>query len=265
MYRSCCTLLTSALFTLNLSAATMVTLVEYNFTGKSSTDSLNGQAVTTTQAFQDAGGGTAWVANERFKADSSQVTGSNAEFLAYITLGTYINDHKGKETGLFELTGTMNVSGVGNVAPIGFSRLAAPPLNVRAFSADAQGWGTVSLSSAGGVISRLANTGTYENYGATSTSPITIVLDFRPSSGYNGTDNFGTISWRNNTGILGDAAITTNVAFNSIAISNQISIGETRPQLMSGSFTLTQIPEPSSAALLGGAFVLAAVRRRRRA
>ncbi len=240
MNRYYCALLSSALITLNLSASP-ITLVEYDFDQGSSEDPLNGQAVTTSQAFEDAGGGTAWVANDRFKADSSHITGSAAEFLGYITLGNYINDHKGNEDGLFELTGTMNVTGVGNVAPIGFSRLAAPPLNVRAFSADAQGWGTVSLSSTGTVISRLANTGTYENFGATSTAPITIGLDFRPSSGYNGTDNFGTIYWRNETGILATATIGSNVAFNSIAISNQIAINESRPQLMSGSFTLTQI------------------------
>ncbi len=270
MKRSCFTLLSSALFTLNLSAAT-VTLIEYNFSGKSNSDDLHEQSVTPTggayQPFVDAGGGSAWVANTRWNADSSYSTSAVAQFSGYIGLGSYVNDSKNTELGYFEYTATFARSVTSSIA---FSTSATPSLTAKSTDTGSAAYGSFTVGGDGSVVSRLSLASdpvTHSDEFPTDPAfpvTLTIGLDFRPSSGYNGTDNFGTIFFASTDGVLRTHTMTTNVNFNSIFIGSQIgTTASSTNQVYSGSYTLTQIPEPSSAALLGGVLVLAAVRRRR--
>ncbi len=247
MNRYHCTLLSSALFALNLSASP-VTLVEYNFDDWDDTTDLHEKSVTPAggayQPFVDAGGGSAWVANTRWNADSSYSTSSVAQFSGYIGVGTYINDSKGTENGLFEYTATFARSVTSSIA---FSTSATPSLTAKSTDTGSAAYGSFTVGGDGSVVSRLSLASdpvTHSDEFPTDPAfpvTLTIGLDFRPSSGYNGTDNFGTISFASTDGVLRTHTMTTNVNFNSIFIGSQIStIQSSTVPVYSGSYTLTQ-------------------------
>lgn len=96
---------------------------------------------------------------------------------------------------------------------------------------------------------------------------LTIVLDLTPDGGYNGTDNFGTITFIRGDVDTGTPIGSGNGSFTYSADRSYGSVGLTATGLGNGSvsnFQVTQVPEPSSPAMIIGSLALVTLLRRRR-
>jgi len=257
-------------------ASAAVILIEEKFGGLSSSDLNSTSADTFHSGITSAGGSATWVAATTFKADGSVTGSSDSRRSAYLNLGSYINAAKGTSTGLFTMQVTLaKPDGTTNTHWItaGFAWQNNP--NTGAWF---NGTTTAEGSTAGVATMMYRANGDIDQYGGLATSnevlandtvfsgtrTLTITLDLTQAGGYNGTNNFGKVTFGANTGAgntyqqYGSYTYTSNTNFGSLLLSmNNSTVGSGYDSL-----TLTQIPEPG-AALLGGLGLLALLRRRR--
>ena len=157
-------------------------------------------------------------------------SGGNAS--AHLNLGTFINSARGTANGKFQLTATI-APGTGSWLSLGFATQNAPS-TAKNFTNTGSGVTTTGVAT---IIYRGQNSGVVpgelDMFGGTSnttavdgpdglTGPrtVTITLDLTPAGGYNGTNNFGTITWTDSVlGTLGTFTHTTTRDYGSIFIS----------------------------------------------
>ena len=275
---------------ISFSGADAAIIVAENF-GGSASDALNGtSAGTFLPAIASAGGSPVWNAHtggtsgettpveyRGYAADGTidfPNTATNVDSSAFLSLGSYMNDRKGASDGIFTLTATLT-------QPVGAGTDTSCWISVGFFNDnittdkaffDAAGAGIGGVGAA--VFRESDATGTNNDYfaGLGSSSPnnnfgrfsgtqtFAIQLDLSPQGGYNGVDNFGTISFFRNGGTTAEYSYTyaTDMhSFTGIGFS-----GNDSPNLTISGFSLSQVPEPSMALLAGAAGTLFLLRRR---
>ena len=241
----------------SLSAGVIVT---ENFDG--SATGLNGK---TADSFDEAFSTTGvWASTGLYKRDGTVVPHtSSVNRSANLDLGSYINDTKGNANGLFDLTMTVTETGTlnGEILTLGFSNFASGGMTTGADFEVRGGVATIGLRG-NGIVDMWAGSGTSNGVdGGTSvasTRILTASLDLRT---WNDTTDYGTVTWSDNiVGTLGSYAFTADTDFNYILLSSRENPSGTFDNL-----TLTQIPESSTYALLGGLLSLCWVMMRRRA
>jgi hypothetical protein len=230
---------------------------------------LNGTSADTfASAITTAGGSATWVAAANF-LDKGVVNLATRQ-AAYLTLGSYLNDAKGTATGKFDLAMTIAPT-VGAWISLGFAAENTPS-TTKDFTNT--GSGTAVTTGLATIIYRATGApGELDMWGGPRTSAgavdgpdgntgnrtLTVTLDLTPAGGYDGTSNFGTVTWSDaGLGVLGSYTYPSAQNFGSILI--------TETQNSSGAIsalTLNQIPE-SSVASLGLAGGLGLISRRRR-
>lgn len=249
----------SAGLILAATSANAAVIVAESFGGSGA--ALNGTAAGTFAAgITSAGGSSTWTAGTDF-LDNGVVTDNAAKSAAYLNLGSYINDTKGTAAGMFELTMTISKT-TSTWLSLGFATSNTP----------GTGGDFTGLSGMGNIIYRAdgeldmwagpgatfgSNDGPNGNSGART---LTVSLDLTPAGGYNGTTNFGTVSWSDSgLGDLGSVTYTSAANFGSILISESASGGT----VSALSLDHTAIPEPTTTALLGLGGLALILRRRK--
>ena len=251
---------------LTASSTHAAVIVAENFGGTGA--ALNGTAADTfAAAITSAGGSGTWVAAAAF-LDDGTVTVDAAHTAAYLNLGTYINAAKGTATGKFDLTMTVSET-VGEWISLGFTTQNAPS-TTKNFTDAGSGATTTGIAT---IIRREIddwdldaragplNANPIEGPEETGARTLTVSLDFTPAGGWDGTTNFGTVTFSDSVyGTIGSHTYTSDHSFGAVFISEAGVSGGTVSAL-----SLNQIPEPSALALLGitmGGLVV--VRRRDR-
>ncbi len=253
--------LTSAQF----ASATSIIVVDEKFDGTGA--ALSGTtAETFDSAISTAGGSDTWTSSSYFTDDGVYFAPATNQRGGHLNLGSYINDAKGSYDGTFELTATMSEvtvtnSGTGDWMSLGFN--TANTLAVTS-SATGSGIGTMIYRVGGDIDmfggSALTNEVAADDVIYSGSRTLTVSLDLTSSGGYNGTSNFGTVTFSDSVaGEFGSYTYTSDVDFGSIFISGSNQVTGSWDDL-----TLTQvIPEPSSAALLGLGGLALMLRRKR--
>jgi hypothetical protein len=248
-------LLAGSLIAASFATGQVIILETFDTTGV-----INGSSADTFDAaIVTAGGSATWIdstANE-LQQDGTFVGTQNGT--AILNMGNYLNDAKGTATGIFTLEATLTTPTSGNWIGTTF-KLSAQATN----SSLTGNVGTALLRETGDTGSDFyatndfgtpTNTGTYSG-----TVTLKTVLDL---SGWNGTDNYGSIAFYDPNDLNSIAAsfnYTGNVDFGSIGVT--YGAGTTGGSI--DSLTLTQVPEPSTYALLAGLATLGLVALRRR-
>jgi hypothetical protein len=207
-------------------------LVE-NFNGSS--NPLNGTSADTfAAAITTAGGSATWAAADDFLQNG--VVNGVGQSAACLNLGNHINDAKGTAAGKFELAMTISET-TGTWLSLGFAVENAPNTaknftNTGTGTATTTGLGTIIYRAQTGIASPNAN-GELDLFGGggsangvdgpdgnTGFRTLTVTLDLTPAGGYNGTSNFGTVTWTDSVlGGLGSHTYTTARNIGSILIS----------------------------------------------
>jgi hypothetical protein len=225
-------------------------IVAENFGGNGSGGLGGTGADTFSPGITAAGGSPTWAANSGFKDNGSVSVNKKA---AYLNLGSYINNAKGAANGLFELTMTISET-TGSWLSLGFAQENTPSTD-RDFTngtvvspaptLTTNGMGTIfyraqtaspagELDMVGGPGNQNAIDGPDDNTGGRM---LTVTLDLTPAGGYNGTTNFGKVTWSDSVlGILGSYTYTTARDFGSILITGSATTTGTISSL-----TLSQI------------------------
>lgn len=253
-------------------------LIRENFGGLA-TSTLNGTLADTFDAgILTAGGNATWAANATFLADGS-VNNTNTNASAYLNLGSYINAAKGTDSGKFVLQASISQT-AGSWLSLGFGAENQPSVD-RNFT-NSGGSGTTNglatiiyrsqTATPAGELDMFLGLGNASgidgpDLGAgAGTRTLSITLDLTPAGGYNGSNNFGTVTWADSVlGVIGTGTYGTSRNFGSILLSKP-----TATAASTGTYealTLTQVivvPEPGSIVLLatGGLLVLVWIRRR---
>lgn len=263
--------------------ANSVELIRENFGGQA-TFTLNGDlADTFNTGILTAGGSGTWAANATFRADGS-VNNTNTNASAYLNLGSYINAAKGTDSGKFVLQASISqtAGAAGSWLSLGFGAENQPSVD-RNFT-NSGGSGTTNglatiiyrsqTATPAGELDMFLGLGNASgidgpDLGAgAGTRTLSITLDLTPAGGYNGSNNFGTVTWADSVlGVIGTGTYTTSRNFGSILLSKP-----TATPASTGTYealTLTQVivvPEPGTLGLAGGGFFMAcglvAMRRR---
>ncbi|WFB37837.1 PEP-CTERM sorting domain-containing protein [Kiritimatiellota bacterium B12222] len=228
-----------------------IVLVSHDFSGLSSAE-LNGQTATVfNPGITAAGGSATWVASTDFKADGS-VTGTDSD-AARLFLGDYITDHLGTATGKFTLTATLNPASGGDATDfLSLGYFTGAIALSDDFASDDQNYavGTALTRRINDSSDFFVGRGADNSINAitgTGLRTFSIEFDFTPEGGYNGTTNFGTVTFDSDN-LVGSLPF---YSYNS-AVDIQY-IGITRDDNVQGNFSalsLTQIPEPSSLLLI---------------
>ncbi len=264
--------LSSACAVSNLPAAIIIQ-EDWNRTGAIH----NKDATVFSSAITAAGGSATWVARDgafQFNANGTLTfdAGAADDGSAYLNLGNYINNSKGSATGIFDLQMTIGDITTGNATntwtSLGFSILNQPDINTqftRLSEADSNGTGvattivrqngTVSFFAGPDTDNSLANA----NPGNGISNTLRINLDL---SKYNGTTNFGTVSY-----FLNGSSTATRV-FNYTSANNfnalLISVNDqSNGRLSSLTLSQVEIPEPSGLLVGFGGCALLILRRSR--
>ena len=237
------------------------TIVLEGFGGDDS--NLNSTAADTfSSAITSAGGSGTWVAGGTTFQQDGDVVNNGGSFMAYLSLGTYIGDAMGTAAGLFELSATLAPT-TGTWVSLGFFKSATPNKNTN-FTGD-NGMATMIYRASGEVdawAGPVTAHGVQGSMGLSGDQLFTIELDFTPTGGYNGTDNFGTVSFYEGTSIpansIGSYTYTSAQSFGSLGMSEVSTSTGTVSDL-----ELTQVLEPASMVLmLLGTVGLLVLRRR---
>ncbi len=171
-------------------------------------------------AITTAGGSNSWVSSDTFSDDGGVAPGTSNNSAAHLSLGSYINNTKGTEAGIFELTMTIApITGTGNNwLSIGFAEGNSPATNNHFLNLS--GTGTIILRQSGeldmwaGAGNTNAIDGPNNNAGART---LTIALDL---STHDGVNDFGTVTWSDSAlGTINSHSYTSDVGFNSILLS----------------------------------------------
>jgi hypothetical protein len=250
-------------------------VVAENFGGTSATNLQDKDADVFAPAIEAVGGNKNWAEDVStttiFKQDGSTVTINNTTARSiYLNLGSYINDAKGTSGGLFELAISLNKPVVNTTTgtnsdglfSFGFSSLNSPAGSGGDFTSSAVGGIATMAYRENGDLDMWAGPLSTNEVAANDTilsgqRSLTVKLDLRS---WNGTSNFGSVSFWDNTTELGSFAYPSNVNFGSILLSARGSVSATTAAF--DNLTLTMVPEPSSA--LGGLLLTAGLLRRRR-
>lgn len=256
--------------------ATVIVSYGFNETGNlaGKTASMDSRLLTNSGAPGWVSGSTTWVARSDFQANGSfSWTGASANDggSARLDLGSYIWDARGTESGLFTLTSTLSITS-GTWISVGFFHSALATGNY--FSngaASGPGMSTAILrnnpATGAYYFSGTGNSGNNATPAPTAlSSPVTftITLDLRT---WNGTDNWGSVTFSNNQ--MPGESWTQNLTddndvnrFRYLGFSSFTGNGTTVTGTISN-FSLSQIPEPSTALALLAAPALLGLRRRR--
>jgi len=260
-------ILAAALFSAQLASGSIV-IVSHDFSGDGS-GSLDGVTADTFAAgITTAGGSSTWSAREALFHDDGEISlvGDGQDGSAFLNMGSYINATKGTATGLFTLSATMNEPVTGSWFGVTFFLQNEPNTDVTFTNTDTSnlGMGTLIYRTNGNVdgfpgpgTDDGAAIATVSNVEGTQT--LSMVLDLTPDGGWNGTNNFGTITFFLGSTNMGSFTHTTERDFGAIGL---VAAGNNTQGSVSY-FELAQIPEPSVPLLLGGAGALMLLRRRR--
>ncbi len=220
-------------------------------------------AETFDSAITTAGGSDTWTSSSYFK-DNGNYSGGPQPRSARLNLGSYLNDAKGTVTGKFDLTATIS-SGSVDWLSLGFRNSGSTNIsnNFETFG----GIGTMILQNNGDIdmFGGVGNANEVAADDVTYSGPrtLTVSLDLTSAGGYDGTSNFGTVTFSDSVaGEFGSYTYTSDQNFQSILISSATGPGGG----LTGDYdalTLVQMPEPSSAALLGLGGLALMLRRKR--
>lgn len=215
-------------WTFTTTSATPIVLE--NFSGSGTP--LGGSAADTfAPAITTAGGSSVWGAASGFL--ESGAVGGSASSAAYLNLGTYINDTKGTAAGKFDLTMTLAEAPTAWVS-LGFVGSNSPGTSANFTSMS--GVGSIIYRAQTGVVAPNAD-GELDMFGGlgntngvdgpdhnTGFRTLTVTLDLTPAGGYNGTSNFGTVTWSDSVlGVLGAYTYTASRNFGSILITQAVT------------------------------------------
>ena len=233
--------------------AQMNTIVAENFGGTGA--ALNGKTADTFAAAVTAAGGSGtWGAGAAF-LDNGTVSVDALQNSAYLNLGSYINNTKGTASGMFDLTMTISPT-TGSWISLGFATQNNP--NTAKNFTDTGSGAAGTTTGIGTILYRATDaaptadalacfggTGNANGLGnitdITGNRTLTVTLDLTPAGGYNGTSNFGRVTWSDSVlGTLTNYTYTSARDFRSILISEANSSGGA----VSG-LTLTQILPPT--------------------
>lgn len=239
------------------------TVIVYETFGGDGTGDLNGTTIGDdvgdifASGITTAGGSSTWTAGSGFD-DDGDVTGKHN---ATVSMGSYINDTKGTASGLFTLSATLDPVTDGNWYGTGFFN--AVPQTGDTFTAGS-GSGFIIYRN-GGEIDGFAGPGSDNGVdgpdGQTGTQLLTIVLDLTT---HDNTTDFGTVSFYQGVvdpgNLIGSFDHTADLSYGYIGFSTSNPSDSLVGSI--SEFTLVQVPEPATVALLGLA-AAAALRRRR--
>ena len=216
-------------------------LIEENFSGAGGP--LQGTAADFFDpAVTAAGGSNLWSAAPNWLDNGTVVFVSGVDSSAHLGLGSYINSTKGTPSGTFDLALTISET-TGYWISLGFSAQSAPSTGL-----DFTGVGGI-----GTILYRDANNELDMVIGVGNSNPVdgpndlvgartlTARLDLTPDGGYNGTNNFGTVTWSDSAlGVVGGPSALPNAGIGSLLLSAANDSSGTVNGL-----TLTQIAPPA--------------------
>jgi hypothetical protein len=205
---------------------TAVPIIVENFSGAST--SLHATSADAfAAAITTAGGISTWGAGSAFLGNGAVNGLNNAG--AFLNLGSYINNTKGTAAGKFDLTLTI-AEATGSWVSLGFVTGNAPSLSQNFTTMN--GLGTIIYRSQSGTAAPNVN-GELDMFGGpnntnvvdgpdsnTGFRTLTVTLDLTPAGGYDGTSNFGKVTWSDSVlDVLGSYTYTTSRNFDSILIT----------------------------------------------
>lgn len=187
---------------------------------------LNGTAADTfAAAITTAGGSSTWAASGAILENGAASTADSG--LAYLNLGSFINDTKGTPAGKFELTMTIAET-AGAWISLGFASSNTPSISQNFTTIGGRGTiiyrGQASVSGPGelDMFGGPNNTNPVDGPDAnTGFRTLTVALDLTPAGGYTGTNNFGTVTWFDSLSgtPLGSFTYPTSQDFGSLLVS----------------------------------------------
>lgn len=243
-------------------AASTIVLENFGGTG----DDLNGTTADTFAAgITTAGGSNTWDASTVYNDDGSLVSGGNDG--AYLNMGSYINDSKGTAAGKFTLSATIGSVPTGKWAGFGFFESNTPGTGGNFANAGADGAGVIIYRETGeldGFAGLRTDNPVDGPDSQTGSQLLTIVLDLTPAGGFDGSTDYGTISFYQGDADTGTLLSGTSHTYTSPISFGSVGMSNASPGVNAtfSGFELTQVPEPS-ALLLSGLSLLALLRRRR--
>jgi hypothetical protein len=211
----------SSAWAFTTSTATPLVVENFNASGAA----LNGTTADSfAAAITTAGGSSTWAASAAYLENGA--ASSVGSGLAYLNLGTFINDTKGTTAGKFDLTMTIAETS-GAWISLGFASSNTPSISqnfttiggrgtiIYRGQSSASGPGELDMfggpNNTNGVDGPDANTGF---------RTLTVSLNLTPAGGYNASDNFGTVSWSDSVlGNLGSFTYTSTQDFGSLLVS----------------------------------------------
>lgn len=225
-----------------------ILIVEENFGGGGGPLDTT-SAETFAPAITTAGGSSTWSARSDYRDDGS--LSGTAGGSAYLNVGSYINDSKGSAVAFFTATVTISGPSTGNSSYLafGFFEPNTPDTNQSFTQAGTEGMGILIYRNTGELdgFAGPANTNNVDGPNSqTGSQTLSFDLDL---TDWNGTDNFGSITFYDGSGTsFGTHEYTVTESWGSIGLTKNLNGGGAT----FSNFTLTQVPEPSSVALLLG-------------
>ncbi len=248
-------------------ASHAVVLIQDDFTGLAA-NTLSGTSPGTYAAgLTAAGGSSTWSANTSFRANGAIVAAGSVDNgmdgAASLTLGTYITSARNTASGRFTMTATIAGPTGGNAdnstwVSVGFFN---NPIAVGGsfFAGTGQATSLTRRVDSSDYFAGPATNNSLNVINGTGTRTFTTVLDLTPAGGYNGTNNYGTVTFFSDNGPAAGNSFTYTTQQNFTGIGFTFN---NEPNSALSNFTLEQVPEPS-AAMLGALGVLSLLRRRK--
>jgi hypothetical protein len=230
--------------------ATLPVLVTEDFTG--GTEDLHGScAETFSAAILAMNGSPTWVAKTGVFRANGTVTNGN-QMTASISLGESVEATKGTAAGKFWLAATLEkpLGDINTWVSIGFCGTAVPSVDSYFVGNGSYGTmmyrgnGEIDAYGGGGAVGTDNNV--QGSVGLSGPKTLTIQLDLTPSGGYDGTTNFGTVTFFQGTAepgnSIGSYTYTTQRNFRSLTICTAAA-ANVRGQV--DTLSLTTLPPPA--------------------